>query len=110
MSYIALEFGSGISFYERITTSTKQCDVIAIRTCQEVEGPMFDYIGDQHGKKVLLTGPVLPESPKVPLEDRWAKWLDGFAHGSIIFCALGSQWYSRKSIRLDPVDWLILSC
>ncbi|KAK2968406.1 hypothetical protein RJ640_004412 [Escallonia rubra] len=97
LSFIALEFGSGISFYERTTTSMKRCNVIAIRTCQEVEGPMCDYIGNQYGKKVLLTGPVLPEPPKVPLEDRWAKWLDGFAHGSVIFCALGSQWVLEKN-------------
>ncbi|KAK3035009.1 hypothetical protein RJ639_033387 [Escallonia herrerae] len=97
LSFIALEFGSGISFYERTTTSMKQCDVIAIRTCQEVEGPMCDYIGNQYGKKVLLTGPVLPEPPKVPLEDRWAKWLDSFVHGSVIFCALGSQWVLEKN-------------
>ncbi|KAK2996481.1 hypothetical protein RJ639_025727 [Escallonia herrerae] len=110
LSFIALEFGSGISFYERTTTSMKQCDVIAIRTCQDVEGPMCDYIGDQYGKKVLLTGPVLPEPPKVPLEDRWAKWLDGFAEGSVIFCALGSQLLAEElkvavEVERDENGW-----
>ncbi|KAG2280605.1 hypothetical protein Bca52824_051825 [Brassica carinata] len=43
-------------------------------------------------RKVLLTGPMLPELDKSkPLEDQWSSWLTGFRQGSVVFCALGSQ-------------------
>ncbi|PSS05838.1 Anthocyanidin 3-O-glucoside 2'''-O-xylosyltransferase [Actinidia chinensis var. chinensis] len=96
LSFISLEFGKGVRFYDRITTAMRKCDAIAIRTCQEVEGQLCNYIGAQYEKPVLLTGPVLPEPEKTPLDDRWAKWLDRFGPGSVVFCALGSQWVLEK--------------
>ncbi|CAL9243476.1 unnamed protein product [Arabidopsis halleri] len=83
-------------FYERlhyrITTGLKNCDFISIRTCKEVEGKFCDYIESQYQRKVLLTGPMLPEPDNSrPLEDRWDHWLNQFEHGSVIYCALGSQ-------------------
>ncbi|CAA7062662.1 unnamed protein product [Microthlaspi erraticum] len=78
--------------YHQITTGLKSCDVIAMRTCKEVEGKFCDYISRQYKKKVLLTGPLLPEQDKSkPLEDQWSHWLSGFAPGTVVFCALGSQ-------------------
>ncbi|XP_059662681.1 UDP-glycosyltransferase 79B3-like [Cornus florida] len=95
LSYVSVEFGIGLKFYERLTTARKECNAISIRTCQELEGPFCDYIGSQFGKPVLLTGPVLlPAEPaaKTRLEtDGWGKWLDGFEPGSVVFCAFGSQ-------------------
>ncbi|CAK9182970.1 unnamed protein product [Ilex paraguariensis] len=96
LSFMVLEFGTGTTFYERVTTSMKQCDAISIRTCQEIEGPLCDYIESQYDKPMFLTGPVLAEPPETPLEDRWAKWLDGFELGSVLFCAFGSQWILEK--------------
>ncbi|KAG7537848.1 UDP-glucuronosyl/UDP-glucosyltransferase [Arabidopsis suecica] len=83
-------------FYERlhyrITTGLKNCDFISIRTCKEVEGKFCDYIERQYQRKVLLTGPMLPEPDNSrPLEDRWNQWLNQFESGSVIYCALGSQ-------------------
>ncbi|CAE6239335.1 unnamed protein product [Arabidopsis arenosa] len=83
-------------FYERlhyrITTGLKNCDFISIRTCKEVEGKFCDYIERQYQRKVLLTGPMLPEPDNSrPLEDRWDHWLNQFEPGSVIYCALGSQ-------------------
>ncbi|CAH8279588.1 unnamed protein product [Arabidopsis lyrata] len=83
-------------FYERlhyrITTGLKNCDFISIRTCKEVEGKFCDYIEKQYQRKVLLTGPMLPEPDNSrPLEDRWDHWLNHFEPGSVIYCALGSQ-------------------
>ncbi|XP_059662682.1 UDP-glycosyltransferase 79B6-like [Cornus florida] len=107
-SFVLQEFGSGITFYDRVTTALKECNAISIRTCQELEGDLCDYIGSQFGKPMLLTGPVLlPAEPPVllPAEpaaktqlevDGWGKWLDGFEPGSVVFCAFGSQWVLEK--------------
>lgn len=95
--FISLPFGDdGITFYDRVSIAMKECDAISIRTCQEIEGKLCDYIGSQYNKQVLLTGPVLPEETKTPLEDRWAKWLAGFSPGSVVFCAFGSQYILDK--------------
>ncbi|KAL4652488.1 hypothetical protein ACB092_01G236900 [Castanea dentata] len=91
LSFISLPFGEGITFYDRVTTAMKESDVISIRTCQEMEGQLCDYVGNQFGKSVLLTGPVLPEPTKSPSKGMWATWLDGFEPGSMVFCAFGSQ-------------------
>ncbi|XP_059662680.1 UDP-glycosyltransferase 79B6-like [Cornus florida] len=98
LSFVSLEFGRGVTFYDRVTTAMKECNAISIRTCQEIEGHFCDYIGSQFGKPVLLTGPALPEPDKTQLEDdRWVKWLNGFEPGSVVFCAFGSQWILEKN-------------
>ncbi|KAL1221902.1 UDP-glycosyltransferase 79B11 [Cardamine amara subsp. amara] len=79
-------------FCYRLNTCLTNCDFIAIRTCEQVEGTFCDYIERQYQKKVLMTGPMLPEIEKSkPLKDKWSQWLNGFGQGSIVFCALGSQ-------------------
>lgn len=84
LSFISTEFGDGITFYERITTAMRNCNAISIRTCRELEGPFCDYIGNQYGKPILLTGPVLTEPTKAPLEHRWMEFLDSFEPGIIL--------------------------
>ncbi|KAL7206147.1 hypothetical protein ACSBR2_018956 [Camellia fascicularis] len=95
---ISFEFGRGITLHGRFTTSMKECDAISIRTCQQIEGQFCDYIGSQYGKPVFLTGPVLHEVMKMErqLEDRWARWLEGFEPNSVVFCAFGSQLILEK--------------
>ena len=68
----------------------KESDVISIRTCQEMEGQLCDYMGNQFGKSVFLTGLVLLEPAKSPSKGMWDTWLDGFELGSMVFCAFGS--------------------
>lgn len=97
LSFISLEFGSGVTFYERTTRGMKRSDAIAMRTCQEIEAQMCEYIGTQFNKPVLLTGPVLPEPTKMPLEDRWAHWLNRFEPRSVVFCVFGSQLVLKKN-------------
>ncbi|XP_010485115.1 PREDICTED: UDP-glycosyltransferase 79B9-like [Camelina sativa] len=59
--------------YHRLTTGLMNCDFISIRTCNEVEGKFCDYIEIQYQRKVLLTGPMLPEPDNSKtLEDRWS--------------------------------------
>ncbi|XP_023637093.1 UDP-glycosyltransferase 79B8 [Capsella rubella] len=53
--------------YHRITTGFKSCDVIALRTCKEME------------------------DTSKPLEERWSQFLSKYPPGSVVFCALGSQ-------------------
>ncbi|CAI0543931.1 unnamed protein product [Linum tenue] len=68
-----------------------------MRTCEEIEGKLCGYLGEQYDKPVFLTGPVLPEPSENRLEvDRWAKWLGKFEPGSVVFCAFGSQVFLER--------------
>lgn len=86
------EFGSGVLFYDRLYNGLSLSDAIGFKGCREIEGPYADYLGEQFGKPVMLSGPVIPEPPNTVLEENWAEWLGGFKHGSVIYCALGSEW------------------
>ncbi|XP_047340063.1 anthocyanidin 3-O-glucoside 2'''-O-xylosyltransferase-like [Impatiens glandulifera] len=96
LSFVSTEFGSGYTFYDRITTAIAKADAIAIRTCCELEGDLWDYIETQYRKPMLLTGPVLPELTNLSLEGEWATFFNRFDPHSVIFCALGSQWILEK--------------
>ncbi|KAH7513248.1 hypothetical protein FEM48_Zijuj12G0177100 [Ziziphus jujuba var. spinosa] len=98
MSILSRPFGNGaIKFYERLTRGMQNCDALAVRSCRELEGKFCDYIGTQYGKSLLFTGLALPEPTNTPaLEDRWAKWLEKFEIGSVVFCAFGSQYFIEK--------------
>ncbi|KAG2297078.1 hypothetical protein Bca52824_043747 [Brassica carinata] len=92
LSFLSYPFGDGVTFYERIMTGLVNCDVITIRTCQEIEGKFCDFIESQFQRKVLLTGPMLPEPDNSkPLEDQWHQWLNRFEPGSVVYCSLGSE-------------------
>ncbi|KAL2523551.1 UDP-glycosyltransferase 79B3 [Abeliophyllum distichum] len=95
LSFIGMDYGA-TTFDVRITASMKGCDAISIRTCQELEGPMCDYLSSQYEKPVILTGPVLPETPKGQLEEKWDKWLSKFEPKSVVYCAFGSQLILQK--------------
>ncbi|KAK8622694.1 hypothetical protein V6N13_117600 [Hibiscus sabdariffa] len=95
--FVTNPFGEGLTFHERITMAMKNSDVLVVRTCHEVEGNLCDYIGSQYQKRILLTGPVLPEESKSTLEERWSNWLAGFEPGSVVFCAFGSQIILEKT-------------
>ncbi|CAH2070024.1 unnamed protein product [Thlaspi arvense] len=92
LSFLSYPFGDNTTFYERIMTGLMKCDVISIRTCQEMEGKFCDFIESRFQRKVLLTGPMLPDSDNSkPLDEEWSHWLSQFEPGSVIYCALGSQ-------------------
>nr|VDC79561.1 unnamed protein product [Brassica rapa] len=84
----------------RIITGLKNCDVISFRTCQDIEGKFCDFIELQYQKKVLLTGPMLPELGKtIALENQWNHWLRGFEPGSVVFlCTRQPNQYRDGSI------------
>lgn len=93
--YLALkrnfEFGSGVLFYDRLFNGLSLSDAIGFKGCRQIEGPYVDYLEQEFGKPVLLSGPVLPEPPKTVLDEKWGSWLGGFKDGSLVYCALGSE-------------------
>lgn len=87
----SMEFGSGISFMERYYISCVECDAIAFRSSQEIEGPYCDYIGNLVKLPILLYGSAMPEPPAADLEEKWGKLFSGSQEKSIVYCALGSE-------------------
>ncbi|CAL9218412.1 unnamed protein product [Arabidopsis halleri] len=92
-------FANSHELFGLITKGLKNCDVVSIRTCVELEGKLCGFIERECQKKLLLTGPMLPEPQNKsgkPLEDRWNHWLNGFEPGSVVFCAFGTQFFFEK--------------
>ncbi|VVB10281.1 unnamed protein product [Arabis nemorensis] len=82
---------------ERFTASITKCDVILIKACKELEGEFCNYVERKFEKKILFTGPMLPQADTtIPLEAQWSNWLGGFESGSVVFCAFGSQTIMEK--------------
>ncbi|CAA7048398.1 unnamed protein product [Microthlaspi erraticum] len=87
------------TFLRRINTGLKNCDVISVRTCAEVEGKYCSFVERKCQRKVYLTGPMFPEPQEKSakqLEDQWYQWLDRFERGSVVFCTFGTQFYFDK--------------
>ncbi|CAD5315145.1 unnamed protein product [Arabidopsis thaliana] len=92
-------FANSHELFGLITKGLKNCDVVSIRTCVELEGKLCGFIEKECQKKLLLTGPMLPEPQNKSgkfLEDRWNHWLNGFEPGSVVFCAFGTQFFFEK--------------
>ncbi|XP_043697241.1 cyanidin 3-O-galactoside 2''-O-xylosyltransferase FGGT1-like [Telopea speciosissima] len=96
MEIMTRDYLHEMTFYDVLMASMRDCDAISFRTCSEVEGPYCDYLNTQHGKRVLLAGPSLPDPPTSKVEEKWEKWLGGFEKGSVVYCALGSEWVLKK--------------
>ncbi|CAN0908434.1 UDP-glycosyltransferase 79B9 [Linum grandiflorum] len=91
----AMEFGS-VSLYERIVSVIRGSDAMAMRSCRELEGKYLEYLGEQYGKRVLLTGPVLPKPDGLGLDEKLGSWLSKFEPGSVVYCAFGSEVVLQK--------------
>ncbi|CAH9097417.1 unnamed protein product [Cuscuta europaea] len=85
-----------IKFLGRGDIGMRSCDLLAVKTVKESEGKYCDYLSTLYGKPVICTGPVLPEPRAEPLESKIKNWLESFKPGSVIFCALGSEWVLEK--------------
>ncbi|EPS67374.1 hypothetical protein M569_07398, partial [Genlisea aurea] len=96
LSFIGMDYGS-TKFHVRISAAMNNCDAIGIRTIRELEGPMVDYLSQQYGKPVFLSGPLLPKEPEGDLEEKWDRWLNQFRPKSVVYCAFGSQMTLKKS-------------
>ncbi|XP_027347844.1 UDP-glycosyltransferase 79B30-like [Abrus precatorius] len=90
-------FGSNVLFYDRQFIALKEADVLAYRTCREIEGPYMDYLGKQFNKPVLASGPVILDPPTSDLEEKFATWLGGFEPGSVVYCCFGSECTLRSN-------------
>ncbi|KAK2369822.1 cyanidin 3-O-galactoside 2''-O-xylosyltransferase FGGT1 [Trifolium repens] len=84
-------FGSGEFLYDRWHIGTSSADAIGYKGCREIDGPYVEYLGSVYGKPSLLSGPLLPETPETSLDEKWVSWFKGFNHGSVVFCAYGSE-------------------
>ncbi|KAK9016334.1 hypothetical protein V6N11_078836 [Hibiscus sabdariffa] len=102
--FSAEDFGSGLSFRQRIRKSRLESDAIAFRTCRELEGPFLEHGAKTFGRPVLLSGPCLPETNTQQLEDKWVNWLSKFEPGSVVFCSFGSQ----SELQKDEFQELVL--
>ncbi|KAK9004896.1 hypothetical protein V6N11_042347 [Hibiscus sabdariffa] len=105
MLFKAQDFGSGLSFQERLRATLIESDAIAFRTYREIEGPFLDYVAKGFRKPVLLSGPCLPEMKTEQLDDKWVSWLSQFKPGSVVFCSFGS---ASELLQKDAFQELIL--
>ncbi|XP_015073429.1 UDP-glycosyltransferase 79B6-like [Solanum pennellii] len=94
LSFVYQEYGKGVTFQERLDKALTRCDVIAAKTCREIEGIFCEYIANLLEKPVIYTGPVIPEPKKEQHE--LSNWLEKFEPGSVVFCAFGSQLILEK--------------
>lgn len=90
--FLDLEFGSGVSFRDRIKTAVIKSDAICFRTCMEIDEEIVEHMESIWEKPVLLTGSLLPEEDGSMLDTNWDKWLNTFSPpNKVIYCALGTQ-------------------
>ncbi|GMH15275.1 hypothetical protein Nepgr_017116 [Nepenthes gracilis] len=96
---IAQENISGVSDIFRVASTLKGCDVIAPRSCLELEADYINLLKEMHGKPVVPVG-LLPPS----VEDygdsgsdsdcSWqviSSWLDKQSKRSVVYIAFGSE-------------------
>ncbi|KAJ3671916.1 hypothetical protein LUZ60_007995 [Juncus effusus] len=95
--YIFKSFNGQPCVYDRVTRCLEECDGIIFKTCNEMEGKYIDFFKSQHGLKLLLAGPVVPEPPQGKLERKWADWLEGFPEGSVVFSSFGSETFLSEA-------------
>ncbi|KAL5562162.1 hypothetical protein UlMin_031909 [Ulmus minor] len=89
--FLFTSFDGGPRGYDRVIAGLSGSSAIIMKTCEEMEGPYLDFMKAQFKKPVLLTGPLVPESPSGELEEKWAKWLGQFPPRTVIFCSFGSE-------------------
>ncbi|KAI3518937.1 hypothetical protein L1887_07843 [Cichorium endivia] len=99
-----MTFGGNMSLMERVYIGLSQADVLAYNGSQELDGPFRDYLQTQFQKPVLLSGPVVTDPPNDTLSEDLSRWLHGFAPGSVIYCAFGSE----CNLKMDQFQELLL--
>ncbi|KAJ6698686.1 GLYCOSYLTRANSFERASE [Salix purpurea] len=90
-SIVYKSFDGGPTIYDRVISCRLGCTAMLLKTCDEIEGPYVDFIRTQFKKRVLLTGPLVPDPPSGVLDVKWANWLGQFPAKSVIFCSFGSE-------------------
>lgn len=86
---------SGVSDFYRCGLVIQGCDLLAIRSCMELEPEWLNLYGDLHRKQVVPLG-LLPLSVEGQAEkdDSWVEinmWMDEQGKESVVYVALGSE-------------------
>ncbi|XP_078176424.1 UDP-glucose:flavonoid 3-o-glucosyltransferase [Carex rostrata] len=97
--YLFKSFNGQPSVFNRLLKCIDDCDGSIAKTCMEMEGKYIDFYRSQQGK-LLLAGPVVPETPQGDLDKIWADWLAEFPEKSVVFCSFGSETFlTDKAIK-----------
>ncbi|KAM1707643.1 hypothetical protein ACFX13_000775 [Malus domestica] len=89
--------GSGISDSARLAKIVSGSQVLAIRSCDEVEGEYLEVYKKLTGKPVMSTGLLPPEKPtrrakgEISTDDGIFEWLDKHETRSVVFVGFGSE-------------------
>ncbi|WOL18793.1 UDP-glycosyltransferase 91C1-like isoform X3 [Canna indica] len=94
----ALPDASGVSEAYRFGKSMEDCQLIAIRSCEEFESNWLDVLRQLHDRPVIPVGFFPPSPQEADLdeesESRWrsiCSWLDKQKPGSVVYAAFGSE-------------------
>lgn len=88
---------SGVSDMFRCGHSLNGCDLMAIRSCMELEAEYLQLLEKFHGKPVIPVGllPIsIPDEGEGGEDDTWQSindWLDKHRNGRVVYVALGSE-------------------
>ncbi|XP_065873364.1 anthocyanidin-3-O-glucoside rhamnosyltransferase-like [Euphorbia lathyris] len=97
--YVYKKFNDGPSVYQRTVEAMSSSNALIVKTCNEMEGAYLDFIGNQFGKNILLTGPLVPnpvpDSGVNILDEKWRKWLSQFSSKTVTFCSFGSETFLK---------------
>ncbi|GMN40590.1 hypothetical protein TIFTF001_009819 [Ficus carica] len=112
VSFISRPFGTrgDLKLIDRFKTSQAECDAFASKGCREIEGPFIEFVEryHNHGRPVLLAGPIIPEPPITTLttseDEKWTNFLGRFEATSVIYCSFGSE----GILKIDQFQELLL--
>ncbi|KAJ6720642.1 UDP-GLYCOSYLTRANSFERASE 91A1-LIKE [Salix viminalis] len=87
---------SGVTDFFRWGSVIAGCDVVAVRSCLELEADFLRLVEDLHGKPVIPVGLLLPSAQfsEGGVDEEWVtirEWLDKQAQGSVVYIAFGSE-------------------
>ncbi|KAM6563980.1 hypothetical protein CsatB_023978 [Cannabis sativa] len=90
-----LSGGDGdVSVVYRIAKSLRGCDVVAVRSCRELESEWLNLMAHILGKPVLPIGQLPPTPYAGEVNDSWStakEWLDLQPKRSVVYVAFGSE-------------------
>jgi UDP:flavonoid glycosyltransferase YjiC (YdhE family) len=83
---------SGLSLKERVDMTLQGCQLVALRSCLELETESVTtaLINGVRGKPFVPLG-LLPPSPRTEEDDDVRRWLDAQPPKSVVYIALGSE-------------------
>jgi hypothetical protein len=86
---------SGVTDVFRWGSVLAGCDVIAVRSCLELEADFLRLVEDLHCKPVIPVGlPPSTQSRESGVDEKWvtiSEWLDKQTQGSVVYIAFGSE-------------------